>query len=109
MAVIPELEAVSVGVGVDFTTPENVLPQVANTDSILGSSQHQSAPQLYAEQPPTFLSGSLISNGEMIPRANDFVSPGNDQLMEEFASLEGLPLNMEADDWAIGEGFDMDF
>jgi len=30
-------------------------------------------------------------------------------VIEDFAILEGLPMNMEAEDWAIGEGFDMDF
>ena len=110
MAVIPELEPVSVGDGVEFSSPEQMkfLPHVSNMGTIMLGNSHQSAPQLYAEQSQTFLSGSLTTNGAMIPQTNEHaISSGN--TLEEFAGLEDLPLNMDADDWAIGEGFDMDF
>lgn len=97
MAVIPELEPVSVGVGVEFSSPDQM-----DHASYIGASMHQSAPQLYAEQPQTSLPGSLTTNSAMIPQTNDFISPGN--ALEEFAVMEDLP-----NDWAIGEGFDMDF
>lgn len=108
MAVIPELEPVSVDADPEFSTPEqmNSLSQHVTNNGMLGYS-HQSAPQLYNEQ-PTFLSGSLVNNNALIPQANEVIPTGND-IIEDFAILEGLPMNMEADDWAIGEGFDMDF
>jgi hypothetical protein len=108
MAVIPELEPVSVDAGPDFSTTEqiNSLSHHVTNTGMLGYS-HQSAPQLYNEQ-PTFLSGSLVNNDAMLPQANE-VMPTRNDIIEDFAILEGLPMNMEAEDWAIGEGFDMDF
>ena len=106
MAVIPELEPVSVGVVADYSTQEQLNSFSHSTTGMLGNS-HQSAPQLYSEQPSSFLSGTWTNNSAVMAQANEGVSQGNDR--EEFAMLEDLPLNMEADDWAIGEDFPIDF
>ena len=106
MAVIPGLGPVSVGVVADYSTQEQLNSFSHSTTGMLGNS-HQSAPQLYSEQPSSFLSGTWTNNSAVMAQANEGVSQGNDR--EEFAMLEDLPLNMEADDWAIGEDFPIDF
>ena len=80
------------------------------------SNQHQSAPQLYSSPSPDFSYSSLLpAPMAMIPESsldNPVVEPvgdvgvGGGGDMVDFA-LEDLP-EMVVDDWAIGEGFDMD-
>ncbi|KAL7532850.1 hypothetical protein ACHAXR_004888, partial [Thalassiosira sp. AJA248-18] len=84
----------------DFVIPEQVTSYAANpttpTVGLLNSNRHQSAPDF------SYHTSLLPAPMAMIPESTQ----KDDGDIVDFA-FEDFP-GMEADDWAIGEGFDMD-
>ncbi len=93
------LDAIEVA---DFTAPIQPEPIHSMNHDLLAN-RHQSAPVFSY---PSLLPAPM----EMIPERMGAVAPfqGSD-VIGDFGVLDDeLPITMEADDWAIGEGFDMD-
>ena len=81
--------------GRDFAMPEQINSHSSYTSQQLGH-RHQSAPQF-----------DTVSIMTMMPEI-DYTVPDSDfAMLEEFDFSSQLP-GMDADDWAIGEGFEMD-
>jgi len=101
----------------DFTIPEHVASFATTVDHVSSSSttgllaySHQSAPdfttyQSLQSEPMTVIPESL-SFGASNPPTSARGAAGTGDFVGDFG-LEDIPM-MEVDDWAIGEGFDMD-
>lgn len=95
MASIPEMDVVAQinhGHSHEFAMPEQI-NSISTYTSQLGH-RHQSAPQF-----------DIVSIMTRMPEVDDPI--GDFTMLEEFDFLSQLP-SMDADDWAIGEGFEMD-
>ena len=101
MASIPEMDVLishntvvaQVNHANEFATPEQINSHSSYTSQQLGH-RHQSAPQF-----------DTVSILTMMPEIDDPI--GDFAMLEEFDFSSQLP-SMDADDWAIGEGFEMD-